>query len=128
MQEIKRKFGRPDMSNERKIAYFSMEVGLDTDIPTYSGGLGVLAGDTIRSAAELNVPMAAVTLLHRQGYFYQKLDENGVQTEQPVQWIVEDFLEPLDAIVTVDLEDRQVKVKTWKYEVASSFAKYGEVE
>ncbi len=117
MQEMKWKFGNPDMSNERKIAYFSMEVGLETDMPTYSGGLGVLAGDTIRSAAELNVPMAAVTLLHREGYFYQRLDENGVQTEEPVQWVVEDFLEPLDQIVTVDLEDRQVKVKAWKYEV-----------
>ena len=66
------------MSNERKIAYFSMEVGLETNIPTYSGGLGVLAGDTIRSAAELNVPVAAVTLLHREGYFYQRLDGNGL--------------------------------------------------
>jgi starch phosphorylase len=120
MQEKKRKFGRPDMSNERKIAYFSMEVGLETDMPTYSGGLGVLAGDTIRSAAELNVPMAAVTLLHREGYFYQKLDENGEQNEEPVQWIVEDFLKPLDEIVTVSLEDRQVKLKAWKYEVNRS--------
>ena len=109
------------MSSEIKIAYFSMEVGLETDIPTYSGGLGVLAGDTIRSAAELNVPMAAVTLLHREGYFYQRLDEDGVQTEEPVQWVVEDFLEPLDQMVTVDLEDRQVKVKAWKYEVGSRF-------
>jgi starch phosphorylase len=117
MKDKKRKFGEQDMSNEIKIAYFSMEVGLETDIPTYSGGLGVLAGDTIRSAAELNVPMAAVTLLHREGYFYQRLDENGVQTEEPVQWVVDDFLEPLDKIVTVDLEDRQVKVRAWKYEV-----------
>jgi len=117
MQEKKRKFGHPDMNYERKIAYFSMEVGLETDMPTYSGGLGVLAGDTIRSAAELNVPMVAVTLLHREGYFYQKLDENGVQNEEPVQWVVEDFLKPLDKIVTVNLEDRQVKLKAWKYEV-----------
>jgi len=117
MQDKKGKFGQPDMSNERKIAYFSMEVGLETDMPTYSGGLGVLAGDTIRSAAELNVPMVGVTLLHREGYFYQRLDEKGVQTEEPVQWVVEDFLKPLDEIVTVDLEDRQVKVKAWKYEV-----------
>ena len=105
------------MSNERKIAYFSMEVGLETDMPTYSGGLGVLAGDTIRSAAELNVPMVAVTLLHREGYFYQKLDENGAQNEESVQWVAEDFLKPLDEIVTVKLEDRQVKLKAWKYEV-----------
>jgi starch phosphorylase len=117
MQDKKRKFGKSDMSNEIKIAYFSMEVGLETDIPTYSGGLGVLAGDTIRSASELNVPLAAVTLLHREGYFYQRLDENGVQTEEPVHWVVEDFLEPLDQVITVDLEDRQVKVRAWKYEV-----------
>ena len=120
MQEKKWKLGHPDMNNERKIAYFSMEVGLETDMPTYSGGLGVLAGDTIRSAAELDVPMAAVTLLHREGYFYQKLDENGVQNEEPVQWVVEDFLKPLDEIVTVNLEDRQVKLKAWKYEVNRS--------
>jgi len=105
------------MNNERKIAYFSMEVGFETDMPTYSGGLGVLAGDTIRSAAELNVPMVGVTLLHREGYFYQRLNENGVQTEEPVQWVVEDFLKPLDAIVIVNLEDRQVRLRAWKYDV-----------
>ena len=105
------------MNNDRKIAYFSMEVGLESDMPTYSGGLGVLAGDTIRSAAELNVPMIGVTLLHRHGYFYQKLDENGVQTEEPVQWVIEDFLKPLEPIVTVNLEDRQVRLMAWQYDV-----------
>lgn len=97
-----------------------MEVGLESDMPTYSGGLGVLAGDTIRSAAELNVPMVGVTLLHREGYFYQKLDKNGVQTEEPVQWVVEDFLEPLEEVVTVNIEDRQVKIRAWKYEIKYS--------
>ena len=58
------------------IAYFSMEIGLVSDMPTYSGGLGVLAGDTIRAAADLKVPMVAVTLLHRKGYFYQRLDSD----------------------------------------------------
>ena len=105
------------MNHDRRIAYFSMEVGLETDMPTYSGGLGVLAGDTIRSAAELKVPMVAVTLIHREGYFYQKLDPEGVQTEEPVQWIVEDFLEPLEPIVTVNLEGRPVKLRAWKFEV-----------
>ena len=62
------------MNAHRVIAYFTMEIGLDADMPTYSGGLGVLAGDTIRSAADLKVPMVAVTLLHRKGYFYQRLD------------------------------------------------------
>jgi len=105
------------MIDDKRIAYFTMEVGLETDMPTYSGGLGVLAGDTIRSAAELNVPMVAVTLLHREGYFYQKLEPNGVQIEEPVQWIVEDFLQPLEPTVTVMLEDREVKLTGWKYEV-----------
>lgn len=66
------------------VAYFSMEIALESSIPTYAGGLGVLAGDTIRSAADLDVPMVAVTLLHRQGYFYQRLDAQGHQTEEPV--------------------------------------------
>jgi glycogen phosphorylase len=112
------------MNNDRKIAYFSMEIGLESGMPTYSGGLGVLAGDTIRAAAELNVPMVAVTLLHREGYFYQKLDSDGVQTEDPVQWVVEDFLEPLEPTVTVNLEGRDVKLKAWKFEVPG-FGKNG---
>lgn len=105
------------MNNERRIAYFSMEVGLESDMPTYSGGLGVLAGDTIRSAADLNVPMVAVTLLHREGYFYQRLDASGLQTEEPVHWAVEDFLAPMEPTVTVNLEGRDVKIKAWKFDV-----------
>jgi starch phosphorylase len=88
------------------VAYFSMEIGLESSIPTYSGGLGVLAGDTIRSAADLEVPMVAVTLLHRHGSFYQRLDAQGCQTEEPVIWSVDDFLEPQQACVTVKIEDR----------------------
>ena len=81
------------MQTERTVAYFSMEIALEAGLPTYSGGLGVLAGDTIRSAADLKVPMVAVTLLHRKGYFYQRLDASGWQTEEPAEWVVEDFLE-----------------------------------
>ena len=79
----------------RTIAYFSMEIGLDAAMPTYSGGLGVLAGDTVRSAADLRVPMVAVTLLYRKGYFYQRLDPSGWQREEPALWVVEDFLTEL---------------------------------
>ena len=74
------------------VAYFSMEVGLDPAMPTYSGGLGVLAGDTLRAAADLRVPMAAVTLLHHKGYFHQHLDAEGNQTESPSVWSPEAFL------------------------------------
>ena len=64
-----------------KIAYFSMEVGLTSAIPTYAGGLGTLAGDAIRSSADLKLPLVAVTLISRHNYFKQKLDANGRQTE-----------------------------------------------
>lgn len=89
---------------ERAIAYFSMEIALEPGIPTYSGGLGVLAGDTLRSAADLKVPMVAVTLLHRKGYFYQQLDPSGWQQEEPVVWDPNDFLQelPQRASVTID--------------------------
>ena len=63
------------------VAYFSMEFGIDPAMPTYSGGLGILAGDTIRAAADLGLPMVGVTLLHRRGYFQQHLDEHGNQSE-----------------------------------------------
>ncbi len=97
-----------------------MEIALEEGMPTYSGGLGVLAGDTIRSAADLKVPMVAVTLLHRKGYFYQRLDGSGWQTEEPAEWVVEDFLEALPQRVTVKPEGRLVQVRAWKYEVKGS--------
>lgn len=65
------------IAQENQIAYFSMEIALAAEIPTYSGGLGVLAGDTVRSGADLKVPMLAVTLLYRKGYFRQRLDASG---------------------------------------------------
>ncbi len=73
-----------ELTKEPMIAYFSMEIGIQSSIPTYSGGLGVLAGDTIKSGADLNLPMVAVTLLSEKGYFRQELDEKGRQTEHPV--------------------------------------------
>ena len=108
------------MHEERQIAYFSMEIGLETSIPTYSGGLGVLAGDTIRSAANLKVPMVAVSLLHRKGYFYQKLDASGWQSEEPVEWAIDDYLEELPARASVTIEGRAVTLRAWKYSVVGS--------
>ena len=100
-----------------KIAYFSMEIALDPAIPTYSGGLGVLAGDTLRAAADLAVPMVAVTLLHRNGYFQQHLDASGNQTESPVVWSPDEMLELVDAAVTVVMEGRSVLVRAWRYKI-----------
>jgi starch phosphorylase len=99
------------------VAYFSMEICLEQAIPTYSGGLGVLAGDTLRSAADLGVPLVAVTLLHRKGYFTQHLDATGHQTESPVFWKPEEVLEPIDARIVVNIEGRAVHVRAWKYAV-----------
>ena len=99
------------------VAYFSMEIALDQGIPTYSGGLGVLAGDTLRSAADLGVPVVGITLLHRKGYFEQHLDPAGNQSEQPVAWRPEDVLEPVAASATVMIEGREVRVRAWKFVV-----------
>src|SRR5262249_51646618 len=88
-------------NGQRAIAYFSMEIGLNAEMPTYSGGLGALAGDTVRAAADLRVPLVAVSLLHRTGYFYQRLDADGWQHEEPVAWDVDDELRELPARAAV---------------------------
>ena len=98
------------------IAYFSMEIGIDPRVPTYSGGLGVLAGDTILSASDLKVPMVAFTLLYRKGYFKQRLDPDGGQQEDAVEWTVGDCLEEMTPRISVSLNNRTVQVRAWKYE------------
>ena len=108
-----------NLNEEPKIVYFSMEIGLSADLPTYSGGLGVLAGDTIKSAADLKLPMVAVTLIHRKGYFTQELDANGWQVESDVSWSPADAMTLLDARVEVQIEGRQVIAQAWGYDVIS---------
>jgi starch phosphorylase len=105
------------MDNARSIAYFSMEIGLHPAMPTYAGGLGMLAGDTVRSAADLHVPMVGVTLLHRKGYFFQRLDASGWQSEEEVQWVVDDYLHDTGARTEVSIEGRTVHVRAWQYDV-----------
>src|SRR5690349_20828335 len=100
-----------------RVAYFSMEIALEPDIPTYSGGLGILAGDTLRSAADLGVPLAAVTLAYRKGYFRQIVDTNGNQFEQPQEWSPEQQLTEIKPRVSVEVEGRQVSVRAWKYTI-----------
>jgi starch phosphorylase len=107
----------PGTEKERSIAYFSMEIALDPRIPTYSGGLGILAGDTLRSCADLKVPVVAVTLLYEKGYFYQKLDDQGNQYELPVQWNPRDYLRPIPEKIEVQIEGRTVGVKAWQYDI-----------
>jgi starch phosphorylase len=98
-----------------KIAYFSMEIGLVEHIPTYSGGLGILAGDTLKSCADLKVPIVAVTLLSENGYFYQKVDADGNQIELPINFNAADILEPLPAAASVTIENRTVRIRIWRY-------------
>ncbi len=97
------------------VAYFSMEIAIQPSMPTYSGGLGVLAGDTLRSAADLNIPLVAFTLLHRKGYFQQHLDPTGTQTEDVQSWNPADYCIEEAARVTVSIEDRIVTVRAWRY-------------
>jgi starch phosphorylase len=99
------------------IAYFSMEIALEPAMPTYSGGLGMLAGDTIRSAADLRLPMVAVTLLYRRGYFTQRLDANGWQTESPVDWDVQRYCRELPVRVQVNIEARTIHLRAWQHTI-----------
>jgi starch phosphorylase len=110
-------FLRMAAADKPEIAYFSMEIQLQPEIPTYSGGLGILAGDMLRSAADLQVPMLAVSLVHRKGYFHQKLDTNGQQSETVDEWSPEKLLEPVDAVISVEIEGREVRVRAWKYSI-----------
>jgi starch phosphorylase len=104
-------------NSKHTVAYFSMEIAVQAEMSTYSGGLGILAGDTIRSAADLGLPMVAVSLLHRKGYFFQRLDNDGHQSEEPAEWVVDDFLEEQSARAAVKIEGRTVVVRAWKCDV-----------
>ena len=103
-------------SIKRLVAYFSMEIALENAMPTYSGGLGVLAGDTIRAAADIRLPMVAVSLLYRGGYFTQRLAEDGTQSEEPAEWRVEDFLKEESPRATLSIENRPVELRCWRYD------------
>jgi starch phosphorylase len=103
------------------VGYFSMEIAINPAIPTYSGGLGVLAGDTLRSAADTGVPLVAFTLAHRKGYFQQHLDPCGLQTEDVQPWDPAAFCSEEQARVTVSVEDRIVTVRAWRYDLAGRY-------
>ena len=100
-----------------RVAYFSMEVALRNEIPTYAGGLGVLAGDMVRSAADLMLPMVAVSLVSRSGYFRQEIDTQGLQVELAESWQPQLWAQALDAKVAVTIEGKPVWVSAWLYVV-----------
>ena len=105
-------------------AYFSLEFGLDTGLPVYSGGLGVLSGDTLKSASDLGLPLVAVGLLYRYGYFRQILSVDGWQQERyeendwyhmPVQLVKDQNNQPLR--ISVEIDGAPVWVQVWKVSV-----------
>ena len=100
----------------RSVAYFSMEIALAQELPTYSGGLGMLAGDTLRSAADMGVSLVAVSLVHRCGYFRQHLDTAGQQTESDVPWSPEE-LPGAGQIVSIALQGRDLLIRAWRFDV-----------
>lgn len=104
----------------RSVGYFSMEIGLCPEIPTYSGGLGVLAGDILKSAADLGVPMVGVTLLYKRGYFAQKMNEAGRQTELPVEWDPSEYMTMLPNRVIININHRPVYIAAWTHILNSS--------
>ena len=103
------------MKKDRKIAYFSMEICVDARVPTYSGGLGVLAGDMIQSSADLAVPLVGVTLLYKKGYLHQKVGEEGIQQELPEEWNPQDYMELLPEKILIKIEGREVRVQAWRF-------------
>jgi starch phosphorylase len=110
-------FSYEQLPHSGLVAYFSMEIAIHPAMPTYSGGLGVLAGDTLRSAADLGIPLVAFTLLHRKGYFQQHLDPSGKQTEEVQPWNPADFCTEEPVRITVSIEERVVNVRAWRYDL-----------
>lgn len=104
-----------ELTREERVAYFSMEIALASAIPTYAGGLGVLAGDTLRAAADLETPLVGVTLVSRAGYFRQAIDAEGRQTESPDTWDPSRWATRLPAAVAVPIEGREVWLGSWLY-------------
>ncbi|HMK63114.1 MAG TPA: alpha-glucan family phosphorylase [Acidimicrobiales bacterium] len=100
------------------IAYFSMEIAVSDSVPTYSGGLGVLAGDHLRASADLGLPIVGVTLVYHDGFFRQTLADDGRQEEHPVRWAPAEQLERLDERVVISLGGRQVAIGAWWTEIA----------
>lgn len=104
-----------DKQSLPRVAYFCMEYGLQSDFKIYSGGLGILAGDHIKGAKDLDLPMVAIGIKWKNGYNEQKIDENGYPVDVYHTYNY-DFLEDTGVVVTVKVKGQDVKVKVWKTE------------
>ncbi|KKN27852.1 hypothetical protein LCGC14_0860210 [marine sediment metagenome] len=106
-----------EMKRNTSVAYISMEIAIDSNIPTYSGGLGVLSGDTVRSAADLEIPMVAICLCYSSGYFYQFYNEFGEQKEKEIAWNFYYEFDKVEAPIVMKIEDKDVLVSSWLYRI-----------
>jgi len=102
-----------NLKKDTKVAYISMEIGIDSNIPTYSGGLGVLSGDTVRSAADLEIPMVGICLCYSSGYFYQLFNELGEQKEKEISWSFFYEFDKVDQPITIKIQGKEIKVSAW---------------
>ena len=96
-------------------AYFSAEIGISNKIPSYSGGLGILAGDHLKAAADLSMSICGITLMYKEGYMHQVLDVNGWQSEQYATLQPENILKKLPYTVDIQLRDRRVCIAIWEH-------------
>ena len=104
------------MNNKNiKIAYFSAEIGLSSSLPTYSGGLGVLAGDHIKASADAGIEMLGISLLYKEGYFKQLLDKEGNQKEEYPRFELGDHLSLLPNKFSIKIRGREVWIQAYEY-------------
>ena len=104
------------MNNKNiKIAYFSAEIGLSSSLPTYSGGLGVLAGDHIKASADAGIEMLGISLLYKEGYFKQLLDKEGNQKEEYPRFKLGDNLSLLPNKFSIKIKGREVWIQAYEY-------------
>ncbi|MFX0034224.1 MAG: alpha-glucan family phosphorylase [Candidatus Hermodarchaeota archaeon] len=106
-----------DLKLNTTVAYISMEIAVDSNIPTYSGGLGVLSGDTVRSAADLEIPMVGICLCYSSGYFYQFFNEFGEQKEKEIAWNFYYEFDKVEKPISLKIENKDVLVSAWLYRV-----------
>ena len=110
-------------NNLLDIAYFSMEVALSSAMSTYSGGLGVLAGDTLKTFGDFGYSALGITLLNEYGYVEQEIDSTGKQVSHLEKWNKEEYLTKLSFTIKVPFEDRSVVCAVWQYDITGQFGK-----
>ena len=122
----RQKRGASESIGENVVAYFCAEYGITDVLPIYSGGLGVLAGDIVQEAARLGLPLVAIGLLYRKGYFHQYIDVNGQcegpqpinPAESPLELMKDAAGETL--VIDVPIQERMVHVQVWRYMIGEN--------